>query len=149
MKKKNIFLCALLGVVAMFNVACGDDDDIKPTDVPEAVMTAFQDMYPGAVAEWEKVAGGLLKAEFLYDAHEKDAWFEQNGTWVKTITEIATSELPQAIRDYISTTYPTGQIEDSDFVETLTENTYVVEVDRENESDLYLNFTESGELVTP
>ncbi|MBQ7572149.1 MAG: hypothetical protein IJT19_07920, partial [Bacteroidaceae bacterium] len=62
MKAKNLFLCLLMGAMAVFSVSC--DDDMAESDVPEVVMAKFQQMYPNVTATWEKETNGQIKGEF-------------------------------------------------------------------------------------
>ena len=77
MKAKYFFLCLAIGAMALFNVSC--DDDVTPSDVPAAVMTKFQQMFPNIMAKWEKDKNGQLKAEFYSDYHEMEVWFQKDG----------------------------------------------------------------------
>lgn len=129
----------------MCNVAC--DDDVAESDVPQAVMTTFQQMFPNTTAQWEKEKNGQLKAEFYYNYHEIEAWFQKDGTWTMTKKELSVSELPQAVLDYVSTNYSGLKIDDAHWVETPTEKYYLVELDRENKADIVLTFDENGNFI--
>ncbi len=142
---KKTFLFLMMGIIALFSVSC--DDDVAQSDVPDAVMATFQQMYPGVNAQWEKERNDQLKAEFMWQYHEMEAWFQKNGTWVMTAKDLALSELPTAIPQYVQANYPLLQIDDADWVETPTEKYYQVELDRENQADIYLRFNEQGELI--
>ncbi len=146
MKLKNFFLCLTMGAMAMFNTSCGDDD-LKPSEVPAAVMATFQEMFPNTTAKWEKEKNGQIKAEFRIDYREMEAWFEKNGSWKMTKKDIIASELPQAALDYLEANYSGVEIDDVDWVETPESNYYIVELDRNNKKDIYLKFTESGEFI--
>ena len=145
MKAKYFFLCLAIGAMALFNVSC--DDDVTPSDVPAAVMTKFQQMYPGITAKWEKDKNGQLKAEFYSDYHEMEVWFQKDGTWVMTKKDISVSELPKKVLDYLTANYTGVEIDDADWVETPTEKFYLVELDKDKGNDIYLKFNEAGELI--
>ena len=141
MKLKNLFLCLAMAAMAMFNVSC--DDDVNSSDVPAAVMATF----PNTTAQWENEKNGQLKADFNFDYHEMEVWFQNDGTWVRTKKDISASELPQKVLDYLDTNYKGVEIDDMDWVESPTEKYYLVELDRENRKDIYLKFSEAGELI--
>ena len=143
--KKNLFICLLMGVMAMLSISC--DDDVSAADVPAPVTSTFQQMFPGATAKWEKEPNGQLKAEFYADYHEMEAWFQKDGTWVMTQKDLNVSELPQTVLNYLAQNHPGVEIDDADWVETPTEKYYRVELDRESKKDIVLTFTEQGELI--
>ena len=145
MKLKNLLLCLAMAAMAMFNVSC--DDDVNSSDVPAAVMATFQKMFPNTTAQWEKEKHGQLKADFNFDYHEMEVWFQNDGTWVRTKKDISASELPQKVLDYLDANYKGVEIDDMDWVESPTEKYYFVELDRENRKDIYLKFSEAGELI--
>lgn len=145
MKAKYFFLCLAIGAMALFNVSC--DDDVTPSDVPAAVMTKFQQMFPNITAKWEKDKNGQLKAEFYSDYHEMEVWFQKDGTWVMTKKDISVSELPKTVLDYLTANYTGVEIDDADWVETPTEKYYLVELDKDKGNDIYLKFNEAGELI--
>ena len=124
MKLKNLFLCLAMAAMAMFNVSC--DDDVNSSDVPAAVMATFQKMFPNTTAQWENEKNGQLKADFNFDYHEMEVWFQNDGTWVRTKKDISASELPQKVHDYLDTNYKGVEIDDMDWVESPTEKYYLV-----------------------
>ena len=74
-------------------------DKSKKVEVPAAVKSALYAKYPKA----EKVNWGLEKqgeyeAEFLLNGIESSANFDSKGQFLEFETEIAESELPQAIK---------------------------------------------------
>lgn len=136
----------MMGTMVMFAAACSDDD-LKEEDVPQAVMALFRQMFPSTTAQWEKEANGQLKAEFYDNHREMEAWFTTSGTWVKTVKDLAVSELPQTVLDYVTANYKGMEIDDADWVETPQSNYYQVEIDRENRADIILTFTEDGTFI--
>jgi len=145
MKAKELFMCFLLGVMGLFATSC--DDDVAPSDVPEAVMATFQQMFPAAAAtEWEKEKG-LYKADFNIGLRDMEAWFQSDGTWARTVKDLNPSEVPEAIQLYVSQNYPNLPFDDADWVETPTEKYYVAELDPENGNDIYLKFSEEGAFI--
>lgn len=141
MKQKLSVL--FLSMVAMFlMVSCDNDDDNYTPDA--VVRTVFKAKYPNAKrVEWESKLGYSV-AEFKDNGKEKDAWFDANGTWLLTETDITVKELPQAIRTAIAgSKYAGWKIDDADYLERKDmEPVYVVEVEQgENEMDLYYSPT--------
>jgi hypothetical protein len=71
----------------VFLAGCKSEFDIQVTDVPQSVISAFQQKYPSVQAtgwEVEKSDGRLIyEAEFTMDGKKKEAEFRSDGTFVK------------------------------------------------------------------
>jgi hypothetical protein len=78
----------ILYVVFAFTlVSCATEFKIVSSDVPQSVLTAFQQKYPSARnIEWEaeKAEGHLaFEAEFESDGKKKEAYFKPDGNFIK------------------------------------------------------------------
>ncbi len=118
--------------------ACHDDDSPIPNEV---VTKAFQTQYPAASqVEWEH-KGTYLKVEFIDNQLSHTAWFDANGQWYMTETELNRLELlPEAVRKaFGSSAYATWTTDDIDRLERQeAETLYVIEVKKDKqEFDLY------------
>ena len=73
MKKKKIFVSLLVSIVL---AACSSNEfDIKETDVPQNVISAFRAKYPGAqVIKWE---AEKEDGKFYFEAKIKDGTKEK------------------------------------------------------------------------
>lgn len=141
--KLNLFALFLISMFLM--TSCDDDDNYSPDLV---ITDAFHQMYPGAThIEWER-KGEYYVVEFRHDGKEKDSWFDANGTWLLTETDIPVSQLPQVIKDNIATTeYRDWRIEDVDYIERKDmDPVYVVEMER-GDTDIDLVYSEEGVLL--
>ena len=82
MKKKFLVVTSALAFCG-----CASEFDIASSDVPQAVMTAFQDKYSGAQEEeWEveKEDGKLVfEVEFKFGGKRKEASFRPDGAFVE------------------------------------------------------------------
>jgi hypothetical protein len=82
MKLKKIIVVALIAVTG-----CASEIEISSSDVPAAVITAFNGKYPQASdVEWEieKLEGKLYyEAEFRSEGKKKEAYFRPDGTFSK------------------------------------------------------------------
>ncbi len=143
--KARFFLLSLLVCYPLTFIACDDDDNYTPEDV---VLNTFNSMYPDAKrVEWETKAAYKV-ADFHFNSKEMEAWFEANGKWVMTETDILFDELPSTVQDsFKSSMYATWRVEDVDKLErSETEVIYIIEVEEgKNEFDLY--YTEDGTLI--
>lgn len=144
MKTKSALL-VLFFCSAMILTACDNDDNYTPEDV---VVNAFKSKYPDAKrVEWETKSGYKV-ADFHYNAKETEAWFEIDGQWVMTETDILYNELPQAVQaSFKASVYADWRVDDVDKLErSNAEVVYVIEVEQGNkEYDLF--YAEDGTLI--
>ena len=95
----GLFL-ALWGAVTLTSCS-NDDDDLRVSDVPSAVMNSFEAKYPNVSrAEWEK-KGGYIVADFWQEGVDTHVWYNSNGEWLMTEYDLGLelSSLPQAVQD--------------------------------------------------
>ena len=92
-------------------------------------------MYPSARdVEWEPDFGNW-KVSFetgnATNVRDHEAWYDVNGNWLRTETDILPSEMPKAVMDALEASEyasPYLQIDDVDFVETPEGDFYQVDV---------------------
>ena len=138
---------ALISLGIVLTTSCKDDDeDVAANKVKTEVMTAFQEMYPNVNAMWE-VERGMYKAEFYSNGCEVEAWYQMDGTWVMTVTDLHVSMLPAAVADRVKTDYPDRYIDDCDLVEKPTEKYYQLELDKQGAADIYVKISENGDIL--
>lgn len=143
MKTSWIFL---LGMLAFGGMSCNDDDDgYKPED---AVTRAFEQKYPEANrVEW-KSKETYKVVEFYEEGVEKEAWFDKDGNWYMTESDIPFEALPVAVKQaFKASDYAQWKVDDVDKLERSgMENVYVIEVEQgKQEYDLY--YAEEGSLL--
>ena len=144
MKVKLFMLLFAFSAVAF--VGCDDDDD---DFLPEtSVVSAFTSKYPKA----EKVSWGnktdYKVAEFILDNHEMEAWFDTQGNWFMTETDIRFEELPLAVQEkHVLGVYANWKVDDVDRIERYnTETIYVVEVEKDKQ-EVELIYAADGTLI--
>ena len=85
----------LLILFSLLFLLTGCTIGIKQT--PKAVRQAVDTRFPGAIhVEWERTLSNY-KAEFYHDGREKEAQFGQDGTWLRTKTELTFLDIPAPI----------------------------------------------------
>ena len=136
----------LIATLSSGFTACNDDDDVAPQNVKAEVMATFQQMFPNVNAHWE-MERGKYKAEFFNNGNEVEAWFQIDGTWVRTKTDLRIDQLPVAIRERIAADYVGYYIDDADFIETPAETYYLIEIERQGGMEVYLKMNEAGEIM--
>ena len=140
---RNIFL--LTFGIFLFQ-SCNGDNKFHLNN-PQ-VESAFSQKYPNATRiTWEQKAEYLV-ADFIQAGKDSEAWFESNGTWRMTETDITFNELPHAVRAaFQASEYKSWRVEDVDKIERSgMETVYVLEVESgEREHDLY--YSSDGVLI--
>lgn len=136
--KKLIFAMCILLVAS-----CSYAQKLKDSDVPSAVKTSFSTMYPDVkTVKWEN-ENGKFEAEFDQNNIETSSLFDANGTFVQKEVEIQVSELPDAVRNYVSSNLSGKKIKEaSKITEASGSITYEAEI---NNTD-YI-FDQSGKLL--
>ena len=144
--KKALILCAILSISAFYSCRY----EVKTA--PDAVMKCFESRFPDATRiEWERDMG-QFKASFSINDQEKEAWFEKEGDWVRTKTDISLSEVPEAVLE-TARNYKDGEwkIENIDYFEQASgvSRYYRVEYDRENsEKERIVRIIPEGSIIT-
>ena len=106
--KARITFLSMLAMAGMAMTSCDDDDDDRwQPDVQ--VVSALEEKYPGVSrAEWDVQTDGTGRynvADFWYDGVEREAWFDNNGEWFMTESDIRYEQLPQAVRTSLMSLY--------------------------------------------
>lgn len=145
MKTKAMIGTALLCATFVFTSCDNDDDRYLPES---AVLQAFSAKYPNAKrTEWESKYG-YKKAEFHIGSQELEAWFDAQGNWLLTETDISYNALPQAVKDaFKAGQYAAWKVDDVDMLERPDAPTvYVIEVEKGGQ-EVELHYTADGILV--
>lgn len=144
--KVKAFMMAALVCCSFVSMSCDDNDD---RFTPESIVTkAFEAKYPDAKrVSWEYEAGHV-KAEFYLGAYEAEAWFDPQGNWMLTETDLPYSALPQAVKSsFEASRYATWKVDDVDKLERPdAETVYVLDVEKDD-VDVDLQYTETGTLI--
>ena len=99
MKTRFWILVMMMCVTVVTFSACSDDDnDDKSINVPEAVAQALKQKYPSATdVEWEQ-KGSYYVADCWLDSKDSNIWFDANGNWWMTESEIYWNDVPGAVQ---------------------------------------------------
>ncbi len=145
--KTNVWIMMAIACGSFAFTACDDDDDNRIA--PDSVVTkAFDSLYPNAQrVSWE-YEDGFVKAEFYTGRYESEAWFDHQGNWFLTETDIPYESLPEAVKSsFESGTYANWRIEDVDMLERPETGTvYVIDVES-GERDVDLRYMDNGTLI--
>lgn len=107
MKKSLIVLAALLVCIA------ASAQKVKEKNVPAVVKEAFTKTYPTAEdVEWEK-EGSNYETEFELGETDYSVLYDASGNVIETEVEIATDQLPEKVKDYITANYKNKKIKEA------------------------------------
>lgn len=140
---------AVFAAVAVTLLSCEKYEDGRPA---KSVRAEFNDMYPDARdVEWE-AESGFWKVSFetgkAPSVKECEAWYDADGNWVRTETDILASALPQSVKDALAASEYAGALNsdsDVEYVETPEGNYYRLEVGFDG-LEIALNITEDGKV---
>jgi hypothetical protein len=142
---KNTFITAI-ALVFVVNTACAQK--VKETEVPKAVVAAFQNNFKGAkVEKWEKEKDGAYEAEFDWNKVETSATFTTDGKLTETEQEIKISALPKTVTDYIAKNYVGHKIAEAAKITDATGKlSYEAEV-KKGKEEMDLLFDSNGTFI--
>ena len=135
----------LLGAVA----SCEKYEDGKPV---KDVRAEFARMYPDAWdVEWE-YKGTIWEVSFETGTRpngtDRQAWYNMDGNWVQTVTDVFIVSVPQNIKDYLKASeFASGQFadDDADYIEKPDGNFYRFDI-RFDGKEIEVDVTEDGKV---
>ena len=125
-------------------------ENVNAGSIPTAVQNAFNTRYPKALrTKWER-EGQLYEAEFIMDNVKYEAYFQADGTWVRTQIEFNARKttLPEAVQQYLATNYAGWTIDDADLIQTPTDEYYKLELEKRGQQDVTLLIRANGTLIS-
>ena len=142
---KTTLSTALILLTTMFAFSSCKSDGYTPA---KNVVSAFKAKYPSAKRVGWEVKSTYQVAEFYIGTTEAEAWFDNNGKWVMTESDIKYNSLPVVIRNsFESGEYAKWKVEDVDKLERAgMETLYIIEVEL-GEQEIDLHYLENGTLV--
>lgn len=143
--KTSLFIFMLFGMTGLVLAGCNNKKQYRPD---ARIVSAMNAKYPKASrVEWEQKHGYQV-ADFYDNGMESEAWFDQNGKWLMTESDVKYSALPSAIKNtFEKSPYSSWKKDDIDKIERQGMSAvYIIEVEKDGqETDLY--FTAGGMLV--
>ena len=152
MKRFTLVVAAMFAVSLSFGaISCDKYDDGRPD---KSVRNEFSQMYPDARdVEWEAEAG-YWKVSFetgkAPNRIDHEAWYAEDGTWVRTVSEYPLSKVPQGIRDLLAgSEYGTLPLENNEveYFETSSYGKFYRFDLWQNGREIKVDVHESGEVV--
>lgn len=135
-----------VAALALFATATLSAQDLKVSEVPSELTSNFEKEYLNATdIEWEKEMD-YFKVEFDVDRMEHEIWYDASGKMMKMEKEMNETDLPQAVKSKISSSYTSFKIDDIEMNKKNDKITYKVELeDGSNEKTVI--FDESGSVI--
>lgn len=136
---KQILFAGLLSLATLM-ITSGA---IRLIDAPAAVKAAITKLYPTAKNVKFEKEDGDYEAGFKHNGKSMSVVLDANGTVKETEMEIAISELPAAVRDYVAKQMPGKKIKEAaEIVDAKGVKTYEAEVGGKD-----LMFDSAGKLL--
>ena len=149
MKTRFLMLAMMMCMTALTFSACSDDDDDdKSIDVPEAVTQALKQKYPNATdVDWKQKSSYFV-ADCWLDGKDSDIWFDANGNWWMTESEIYWNDVPGAVQTAFNNSEYANWVQDDYYflLYPLQPMQYVIEVKQGNQK-YQLFYSEDGGLM--
>ena len=117
-------------VVLLLLIAC-DNDGMYGSQLNSTIVEFIQKEYRGATirsAEYDD--NGLYEVEIKHDSRIKELYFGTNNNWVYTTWNVKISDIPPTIKNAISARYPGYRIDDADYIESVEESYYKIELEK-------------------
>ncbi|HEY4651173.1 MAG TPA: hypothetical protein VIG72_07150 [Pontibacter sp.] len=126
MKFRSIVWIAAATFPVAFTSCIGRD--IPPGQVPSVVVNTLHKAYPAAAnVEWEKQKA-TYTAEFDVGATEYTVLLNSAGQLVQSKRDIGETELPAAVKNYLSGKYRNDRVDDAELLEKNGRLYYQVEL---------------------
>ncbi|WP_120182709.1 PepSY-like domain-containing protein [Pelobium manganitolerans] len=140
---KNAIL--FLSMLTIGLVSCSKDDDVKITETPEAVQTAFNAKFSGATQVETERDGDLYEFDFKLNGVDYEAQYKSDGNLVKFKHDLALSTIPTAIQTKINADYEGKTVDEVEMLTIGSATYYQVEINNEP-NDIKLVFNADGSL---
>lgn len=117
-------------------------------NISQHAKNTFKSMYSNASSVSWEIKSGYNVADFRHDGKEKEAWFDQDGVWWLTESEIPVSNLPDNIRNIIREgQYGNWNMNSVNYIEKKDSGPfYVIEMEQ-NDTDIHLYYNVDGSFI--
>lgn len=124
-----------------------NDDEHRPATVPDALKTAIESRYPGAVILDIDVEKGITEIDIRHDNRSKEVHFNNQNEWLYTSWDVRRNEVPQIVMNTITNQYAAYTIDDIEYEERANgTNVYVFELEQ-NDRDTYVTVDTEGNVL--
>lgn len=122
-------------------------EDFIPSQPSSSVDAYVKEHYPSARILDIDREKGVTEVEILDGTVCRELLFDDGGAWMQTKTELRITALPDAVMAAIKASqYATYRIDDADFIETLTGEWYLVELES-GKQEVKLRIDATGKIL--
>lgn len=124
-----------------------NDDEHRPTSIPEALKTVIDTRYPGAVILDMDTEKGIIEIDIRHENISKEVHFNSQNEWLYTSWDVKRADVPAAVLNAITQNYANYTIDDIDYEERANgSNVYVFELEQGNK-EIHVTVNTEGNIV--
>ncbi|HEY9048977.1 MAG TPA: PepSY-like domain-containing protein [Ohtaekwangia sp.] len=138
----------LIALLCFIGFAGSHAQDLQPSQVPAAIVTALQTKFPTATKIKWKQKDADYKAEFKVDSRGHDVWFDKTGKIKKHKEDFPKSQLPAAVKEKIASEFKDFSIDDADKVDAEGKIYYQIDLKNAAGDKRKVLFTPEGKIET-
>lgn len=147
---KKMLFWLLIGAMSL-TTACDKSDGNELAQLeknhPE-VVEALMIRYPAAKVLDVDYDYGMAEIDILDNNKRREVWFSIDGTWQRTTTDLAPTDLPTVVRQaWEGSEFGSYRIEELDLIETPDESFYLFELVLKGKPETHLKITVEGVII--
>lgn len=124
-----------------------DYTDFIPSPVPAAIADFIEAEYPMAQIIEVDVNRNTVEVDIVEQGIYRELLFDSNYNWMQTTTDIRLSDVPEIVMAALAASqYGTYEVDDVEYVETLTAEYYLFELEK-GERDVILKINSEGVII--
>lgn len=124
-----------------------NDDEHRPTSIPEALKTVIDTRYPGAVILDMDTEKGIIEIDIRHENISKEVHFNSQNEWLYTSWDVKRADVPATVLNTITQNYANYTIDDIDREERANgDNVYVFELEQGNK-EIHVTVDTEGNIV--
>lgn len=144
MKAKWFLILSVL-VLSLLQACDKDSNGVK---VDPQVESSFREKFPDAKYVWWEMKNTYYVADFIQDKCESSAWFDKEGVWCLTETDIRYDNLPESVKKtFKDGEYAGWYIDEIEVIERVNmETLYQLDVEKKDK-EYKLSYSQDGILL--
>lgn len=124
-----------------------NDDEHRPTNIPEALKTVIDTRYPGAVILDMDTEKGIIEIDIRHENISKEVHFNSQNEWLYTSWDVKRADVPATVLNTVTQNYANYTIDDIDYEERANgSNVYVFELEQGNK-EIHVTVDTEGNIV--